>query len=550
MADKALEAKNKGNAAFSAKDFPTAVTHFTEAIQYDPTNHVLFSNRSASYASMGKYKEALEDANQTVQLKPDWARGYSRKGAALHGLHEYEEAIEAYEAGLKIEPNNEGLKKGREDAEKELAQAGNNMFANLLKGDIWTKLRTNPKTAAYCTQPDFIQLVNNIQQNPNLLTTSLGDPRVSAMLGVLLGIDLQTAPGDMPMSEGRPSPPPERKETKQPEKPKEPEKELPENKKQALAEKEKGTAAYKKKDFETALAHYSKAQELDSDDISYQTNKAAVYFEQGKYDEAIKECNEAIEHGRKVYADYKLIARAFARIGNCYAKQDKYAEAITAYNKSLTEHRTPDVLASLQKMEKLKKEADEKAYIDPAIALQEKEKGNEFFKKQQFPDAVKAYTEAIKRNPQDHTVYSNRAACYIKLLEYPLAIKDCDESLRINPEFVKSYIRKGNCQFFMKEYHKCLETYEKGLKIDPNNAELLEGFQKTLRMVNNQGDDEERAQKAMQDPEIQAILGDPVMMQILQDMRKDPKAAANHLKNPLVAQKIQKLVAAGIVKTA
>lgn len=54
----------------------------------------------------------------------------------------------------------------------------------------------------------------------------------------------------------------------------------------------------------------------------------------------------------------------------------------------------------------------------------------------------------------------------------------------------------------------------------------------------------------MQDPEIQAILSDPVMMQILQDMRKDPKAAANHLKNPLVAQKIQKLVAAGIVKTA
>jgi len=546
MADLALEAKNKGNAAFSAKDYPAAIEHFTEAIKHDPTNHVLFSNRSASYASMGKYKEALDDANQTVTIKPDWARGYSRKGAALHGLGDFEEAMEAYDAGLKIEPANAALKTAKEEAEKESKRAGGDIFANMLKGDIWGKLRTNPKTASYCNQPDFVNLVNNIQQNPQLLTQSLGDPRVSAMLGVLLGIDLQTAsPGDY--AEPPKSPPkPERKE---PEKPKEVEKELPENKKKALAEKELGTAAYKKKDFDTALVHYSKAQELDPDDISYQTNKSAVYFEQGKFDESIKEAESAIEHGRKIYADYKLIARAYARIGNCHAKVERYPEAISAYNKSLTEHRTPDVLSSLQKMEKLKKDKEEKDYINPEVAKQEKEKGNEFFKKQQFPEAVKAYSEAIKRNPEDHTVYSNRAACYIKLLEYPLAIKDCDESLRINPEFVKSYIRKGNCQFFMKEYHKCMETYEKGLKLDPNNAELLEGFNKTLRIVNNQGDDEERAARAMQDPEIQAILSDPVMMQILQDMKKDPKAAANHMRNPLVAAKIQKLIAAGIVKT-
>ncbi len=53
----------------------------------------------------------------------------------------------------------------------------------------------------------------------------------------------------------------------------------------------------------------------------------------------------------------------------------------------------------------------------------------------------------------------------------------------------------------------------------------------------------------MEDPEIQAIVSDPVMRQILQDMKDDPKAAANHLKNPQVAQKIQKLIAAGIVRT-
>lgn len=36
---------------------------------------------------------------QCVDLKPDWAKGYSRLGAAYYGLQEWDNAIKAYEDG-------------------------------------------------------------------------------------------------------------------------------------------------------------------------------------------------------------------------------------------------------------------------------------------------------------------------------------------------------------------------------------------------------------------------------------------------------------------
>ena len=89
---------------------------------------------------------------------------------------------------------------------------------------------------------------------------------------------------------------------------------------QALAEKEKGNSAYKKKNFVVALEHYTKASELDPTDMTYLTNLAAVYFEQKELTKCIEMCTRAIEVGRENRADFKLIAKAYTRIGNAYKK--------------------------------------------------------------------------------------------------------------------------------------------------------------------------------------------------------------------------------------
>jgi tetratricopeptide (TPR) repeat protein len=113
----AEQLKDKGNAAFSKKDWSTAIGYYTKAIESEPDNHVYFSNRSAAYLKDGDANNALEDACVCIELNPDFVKGYARKGAALAYKKDYEMAIEEYSKGIeKCGDNNE--------KEKEILQNG------------------------------------------------------------------------------------------------------------------------------------------------------------------------------------------------------------------------------------------------------------------------------------------------------------------------------------------------------------------------------------------------------------------------------------------
>lgn len=50
----------------------------------------------------------------------------------------------------------------------------------------------------------------------------------------------------------------------------------------------------------------------------------AVYFEQKDYKTCIEQCEKAVDVGRENRADFKLIAKAFSRIGNAYKKLEVF----------------------------------------------------------------------------------------------------------------------------------------------------------------------------------------------------------------------------------
>ena len=88
--------------------------------------------------------------------------------------------------------------------------------------------------------------------------------------------------------------------------------------------------------------------------------------------------------------------------------------------------------------------------------------------------------------------------------------------------------------------------------IDPTNVACKQGVDKTLSAINaanyNKEADPDRAARAMADPQIQAILTDPVIRQVLNDFQENPSHAQRAMNDPNVRPKIEKLIAAGILK--
>lgn len=96
MASQVEMLKEKGNTCFRAGRYLEAVSHFSEALSLDPNNYILYSNRSAAYANMHRYEEALRDGEMAVNLKPDWAKAYSRVATAYFALESWDNAVVAY----------------------------------------------------------------------------------------------------------------------------------------------------------------------------------------------------------------------------------------------------------------------------------------------------------------------------------------------------------------------------------------------------------------------------------------------------------------------
>merc|ERR1712176_932305 len=191
------ELKNAGNAALKAGNISEAIKLYTEAIKENGSNKVFYSNRSAAYMKSEDFRSALTDGERAIELAPTWAKGYSRKGAALYALARFEEAKIAYEEASKLEPTNQTFKDEISRCASQLTGpggsqplggGGNPLGQN--PAEIFRKLSTDPRTKEFMSDPSYVKMLQDLSLGPGNAMKHMADPRMQATLQVLFGVNI------------------------------------------------------------------------------------------------------------------------------------------------------------------------------------------------------------------------------------------------------------------------------------------------------------------------------------------------------------------------
>lgn len=98
------ELKTQGNALLQSGEAKSAAVAFTKALQMEPGNKFLLSNRSVAFLKMGRASRALQDADAAIALDATWIKAHYRRLQAQLALNaSSQELLCTARAALKID---------------------------------------------------------------------------------------------------------------------------------------------------------------------------------------------------------------------------------------------------------------------------------------------------------------------------------------------------------------------------------------------------------------------------------------------------------------
>jgi len=116
-------------------------------------------------------------------------------------------------------------------------------------------------------------------------------------------------------------------------------------------------------------------------------------------------------------------------------------------------------------------------------AVEEKERGNEFFKAGKYDLAIEKYTAGMQCDPTNAMLPANRAMALLKKEQYGAAERDASMAVSIDGTYIKAYQRRASARIGLGKLEEAIKDFEKVLELEPKNKAAKAEKEKIEAMV-------------------------------------------------------------------
>ncbi|XP_031249123.1 RNA polymerase II-associated protein 3 isoform X2 [Pistacia vera] len=194
----ATSEKELGNEYFKQRKFKEAIDCYSRSIALSPTA-VAYANRAMAYLKIKRFQEAEDDCTEALNLDDRYIKAYSRRATARKELGKLKESIEDSEFALRLEPQNQEIKKQYAEVkslyEKEILQKASGKLKSSAQGrqkvgkpgikvngdEVCAVPNTTQKTGVVAVQEDHAKASNGDNTvRTSLCVEEIGDRSVRA----------------------------------------------------------------------------------------------------------------------------------------------------------------------------------------------------------------------------------------------------------------------------------------------------------------------------------------------------------------------------------
>ena len=472
--------KARGEARLATEDYKGAIADFTKAIALSPKNATLYKLRGDAYLKELDWDKAKTDYSKAIALNPNYDEAYVGRGIVNRRKFENNAAILDFTKAININPKNYDAYYSRASVfvDNKLYENALNDYNQVLKicpDDYKKKHMLNFRRGVVKVNLNDIDgaiedLNQDIYLNPE---TDLGY-KIRGALKLKHKNDTLGAFEDFNLHINR-------------------------NIYKSESYEEISNILFYNNDFKSAILFASKGITTDSinktkgDTIFRKKNyliRAASFMKLKIYNKAYADYNQYIKEGswwdidhifptdeRDEYYNLKIEDKALEIIsnliennssisylyyvkGNMYYDKNQYNDAIKNYSQAV------ELYLAQKKMKRNDFEFDDYYLYYNKRASAKSELGD-------YMGAIADYNQAINLSGSFPPYYLSRAWNKSKLYDYRGAITDYTLYIQDEPDDTEAYLNRGDAKYNINDFKGAITDYTKVISLDPKNAEAF-----------------------------------------------------------------------------